>query len=197
MRFRGCPAGLSPALALLLFACGGRTFEVVGGDGAVGGDTGPSADSGPGDDGGGDSAAPDDSGGRPDEGVDTGTPPPMCPIPATIAGSGMCTVPGLDCPSAAPIYTCGTGEVTGYASCKCSLGVWVCPPPTCVEAGAPPPSCPAAKLVHEGVACDDPGEDCPGNPTTCGGTQTFYDVFQCTKADLWTRIVATVCDDAG
>jgi hypothetical protein len=196
MRFRGCSAGLPAALALLLFACGGRTFEVVGGDGAVG-DTGLPEDAGPGDDGGGDSAGPDDSGGRPDEGMDTGTPPPVCPIPATIAGGGMCMGSGLDCPSAAPIYTCGTGQVTGYASCKCSLGVWVCPSPTCVEAGAPPPSCPDARLVHEGVVCDDPGEDCPGNPTTCGGTQTFYDVFQCTKANLWTRVVATVCNDAG
>lgn len=196
MRLRGCPASFPAVLTLLMLACGGRTFEVVGGDGAVG-DEGSPADGGPGDDGGGDSGRPDDGGARPDEGVDTGTPPPTCPIAATIAAGAMCTAAGLDCPSAAPIYTCGTGQVTGYASCTCSLGIWVCPAPTCVEAGAPPPSCPDARLVHEGVTCGSPGEECPGNPTTCGGTQTFYDVFQCTKVDVWMRIVATVCNDAG
>ncbi len=118
-------------------------------------------------------------------------------LPATIAGGATCATPGLECASAAPIYTCAGGQITGYASCACSSGVWVCPTSTCVEAGAPPPSCPAPGLIHEGVACGNSGEECPGNPTMCSGAQTFYDVFQCTKADLWTRIVAAVCGDGG
>jgi hypothetical protein len=181
---------------VLLLGCGGRTFEIAAGDGGVE-EGGLSADSAIADDDGGDGGAPDDAGGRPDEGLDTGTPPPRCPIPATIAGGATCATPGLECASAAPIYTCGGGQITGYASCACSLGVWVCPTSTCVEAGAPPPSCPAPGLIHEGVACGNSGEECPGNPTMCSGAQTFYDVFQCTKADLWTRIVATVCGDGG
>ncbi|MGO9835660.1 MAG: hypothetical protein ACLP1X_15750 [Polyangiaceae bacterium] len=173
-----------PATLVLLLGCGGRTFEIAAGDGGVE-EGGLSTDSAIADDGG------------PDEGVDMGTPPARCPIPATIASGAMCATPGLDCASAAPIYTCGGGLITGYASCACSLGVWVCPTSTCVEAGAPPPSCPAPGLVHEGVACGNPGEECPGNPTMCSGAQTFYDVFQCTEAGLWTRIVATVCGDGG
>jgi len=206
MRFRGYRVGFPVALGLLLLpACGGRYFEIAdaGGDGGTVDEGGSPADAGPRD-----AAGPDDGGGRPDTGADTGpetgadadagTPPPVCPVPATIVNGGACTTPGLDCPSAAPIYTCGGGQVTGYAACKCTLGSWACPQPTCVEAGAPPPpSCPNPKLVREAVACNSPGEDCPGNPTMCSGAETFYDVFQCTKAQVWTRIVVTVCGDGG
>jgi hypothetical protein len=145
-----------------------------------------------------DVGAPTDAEGVGDASTDAdASGPRTCPIPATISNGAACTALGLDCPSAAPIYTCGTGTVTGYASCTCTLAHWVCPSATCVEAGAPPPSCPGPKLVHEAVPCTSPGEECPGNPTTCGGAQTFYDVFQCTKAMLWTRVIATVCGDAG
>jgi hypothetical protein len=185
---------LPAALALLLVACGGKSFETLEpGDG--GSDDGaPPADSGPADAGGGDSAKPGD-GGQPDVGADTGV--PMCPIPATIGAGGRCDTPGLDCMSAAPIYTCGTGQVTGYASCKCTIGVWACPAPTCIEGGAPPPSCPNPQLVRENVPCATPGEQCPGNPTLCGTGVPLYDVFQCSKTQLWTRSVATVCADGG
>jgi len=189
MSFRGCRAGLPVALTLVLLACGGRSFEIVGTDG------GSPGDGGGGDEGGGDASGPDDGGGSPDVGADQGT-PPACPIPATITESAPCATNGLDCPSAAPIYTCGGGQVTGYATCACSSGHWACPAATCVEAGAPPPSCPPPRLVHEAVACTSAGEECPGNPTPCGA-MTFNDVFMCTKALVWTRIVATVCADGG
>jgi hypothetical protein len=195
MRFRG-RATFPAALTLLLLGCGGRAFDVApvgpGGDGG-GGDDGSPFDAGSGD--GGDADKPIDSGGH--DGATDAPEVGACPIPATISNGAMCAAEGLDCASAQPIYTCGTGQVTGYATCKCTSSQWACPEPTCIEAGAPPPSCPAARLVHEGGVCDSPGEDCPGNPTMCSGSQTFYDVFQCTKLDVWTRIVATDCGDAG
>src|SRR5580658_4298401 len=198
MRFRGCQASLPAALTLLFIGCGGRAFDVGSvepGDGGGGGDAELPIDAGSGD--GSDAGQPIDGAGSPDGGTD-GDASGTCPIPATISNGAACTTEGLDCTSAAPIYTCGTGQVTGYAACACTAAHWVCPEPTCMEAGAPPPpACPAPKLVHEGVVCDMPGEDCPGDPTMCNGPQTFYDVFQCTKLDVWTRIVATACGDGG
>jgi|HubBroStandDraft_1064217.scaffolds.fasta_scaffold94592_3 hypothetical protein len=200
MRFRGSWAGLPAAVALLLSACGGRSFVIVESDGAVD-DAEPPADAAPADAVTPDVKGPSDAGEDGDASMDADADaggPRTCPIPATISNGAACTALALDCPSAQPIYTCGTGQVTGYASCMCSLDRWVCPPAMCVEAGAPPPSCPGPKLVHEAVPCATAGEECPGNPTTCsGGTEIFYDVFQCTKAMLWTRIIATVCGDGG
>jgi hypothetical protein len=205
MGLRGYRVGLPTSLTFLFFvllACGGKTFETVlpEEDGGIG-DGGPPADA-PGDAvGSNDGGGPNDSGGPNDgAGSDGGTDAGACPIPATIANGAMCATPGLDCMSAAPIYTCGSGTVVGYGSCTCAMGVWSCPDQaTCVEAGAPPPTCPAPRLVHEAVPCDTPGEDCPGNPTMCSSQTTFYvyDDFQCTKLMVWTRIVATVCADGG
>src|SRR5580658_3618143 len=116
MRFRGCQASLPAALTLLFIGCGGRAFDVGSvepGDGGGGGDAELPIDAGSGD--GSDAGQPIDGAGSPD-GDASGT----CPIPATISNGAACTTEGLDCTSAAPIYTCGTGQVTGYAACACT-----------------------------------------------------------------------------
>ncbi|HLK36563.1 MAG TPA: hypothetical protein VKU41_07400, partial [Polyangiaceae bacterium] len=105
----------------------------------------------------------------------------MCPVAASIQDGLACTSPPLRCPSAMPIYVCGTGNVTGYTTCTCILKRWSCPSPTCVDAGSPPVDvttpCPAPKLVAAGQPCTG-SSVCPGNPQTCNG-MTDFDAFQC------------------
>jgi hypothetical protein len=40
------------------------------------------------------------------------------------------------------------------------------------------------------------GEECPGNPRSCGG-QTVYDTYQCNQVFnvlAWTTLLTSVCD---
>ena len=200
MRFRGSWAGLPAAVTLLLSACGGRSFVIVEFDGAVDDGEAP-VDAAPVD-----AVTPDvkgandaaDAGEDGDASTDTDAGGPRtCPIPATISQRRCLHRPGPRLSVRAAHLHVRHGP--GHGLCLLhvharALGV----PPADVEAGAPPPSCPGPKLVHEAVPCATPGEECPGNPTTCsGGTEIFYDVFQRNKAMLWTRIIATVCGDGG
>jgi hypothetical protein len=195
------------AVAAMVLGCGGRSFQVQYTDG--GGDDGGASD------------APVDvvtgedvvDTGVIDTGVikdvvvmDEGPPdnfvPPTCPIPATITEGGACTTPGLLCSSAAPIYACGGGQVLGYAQCTCLMGKWSCPPAACIDAGGPPPNCPAPSTVHQGGMCTYPWAQCNGNPMNCGGSQTFYDVLSCKGmtgsagfVGTWETVVATQCAD--
>jgi hypothetical protein len=191
------------SVVVLALGCGGRSFEVV-------------VDGGGGDDGGGSSETGTDGMGQEEDVVDSGSvrdvvipmdegveaAPPVCPIAATVQAGGKCLTPNLICSSAAPIYTCGGGSVVGYVKCTCAMGQWVCPPPGCVDAMAPPPSCPAPTTVHAGSSCLYPWPQCDGDPTTCGGAQTFYDVLSCKGtqtsmgfAGTWQIVVGTNCND--
>jgi hypothetical protein len=190
------------SVAVLVLGCGGRSFTVVV-DG--GGDDGGSLETGtdaPGEEDVVDSGGIGDVVVPVDEGVRDVVVPPMCPIAATVQPGGACLVPGVTCSSASPIYVCGGGQVVGYVKCACEMGQWVCPPPGCVDAMAPPPSCPPAASVHAGAVCTYPWPQCDGDPTTCGGAQTFYDVLSCKGmtgsagfAGTWQIVVATNCAD--
>jgi hypothetical protein len=120
-----------------------------------------------------------------------------CPDPSQVQPGGKCFVgESTGCASTIPIYGCNGLE--GYETCDCIGGAWECltpGPPDCPDA-SPPPLCPEPQKVAQGIACTEEGQQCPGNPTVCGGA-TLYDAFQCTNGQ-WDDVATTICDvDAG
>jgi hypothetical protein len=117
--------------------------------------------------------------------------PPSCPPSYSILAGGTCTAPSnVQCPSQIGMYDC-SGDFLGDAQCQCLGGAWSCPIPTPVCDAGPGP-CPDPTSVAQGAFCSSEGQQCPGNPTDCGG-QILYDAFQCTGGQ-WDDIATTICD---
>jgi hypothetical protein len=123
-----------------------------------------------------------------------------CPDPSSIVDGASCsTAPELKCPGMR-ITVCPSAT-TFLNTCICQ-GSTVTPHGTTVtwSCGSIPPQptspCPDPTRLTEGVACSPLGQRCPGNPQSCGGSQTFYDAFQCSSACQWSRIATTDCLDA-
>jgi hypothetical protein len=118
--------------------------------------------------------------------------PPGCPDPSTVANGNGCNVsPQLSCSSGIPIYDCN-GNVTGDATCQCFGGAWSCVTP---EPNCPPTGCPDPEDVEQGISCQSPGLQCPGNPTDCDGA-IFYDAFECDSGE-WNDVAVTGCSGSG
>jgi hypothetical protein len=55
--------------------------------------------------------------------------------------------------------------------------------------------CPDPQDVEQGISCQSPGLQCPGNPTDCDGA-TFYDAFECDSGE-WNDVATTGCSGSG
>lgn len=120
-------------------------------------------------------------------------PPTGCPDPSSIREGASCsTSPTLTCSSDIRIVGVCPGSTTLYATCSCQQNAWACATVMPLPAAA----CPNPTTLTEGTACSSPGQQCRGNPMSCGGPQTFYDAFQCSSACQWSRVAATDCLDA-
>jgi hypothetical protein len=112
---------------------------------------------------------------------------PPCPDPSTVVQGNACAVSSqLQCDSATPVFDCEGNAIE--VSCDCLGGAWSCPQsPSC----PPPGGCPDPQDVEQGIACDSPGLQCPGNPTDCDGA-VFYDAFEC-YGGQWNDVAPTTC----
>jgi hypothetical protein len=128
------------------------------------------------------------------EGVGLECPAPLpttCPPPAQVtSGSGCFVDPTVWCTSPDVVRDCD-GGVLARGACQCLGGTW-----TCSIDGGVPLCCPDAGQVLPGQSCSFGGQECPGNPSSCGGA-VLYDALQC-QSGVWVDVVPTICEvDAG